>query len=105
MVYNTLENRMSLTPQDVDIIAHLTRLALPTAHKAQYLEQLTAVLDYAHMLNDLDLAGILPTAHAIAQENVMGEDVVAPSLTLDEVLFNAPQHVQNQFRIQSVLDE
>jgi aspartyl-tRNA(Asn)/glutamyl-tRNA(Gln) amidotransferase subunit C len=96
---------MSLTPQDVEKIAHLARLELTPAEKAQYLEQLTAVLDYAEMLNELDLDGIQPTAHAIAQENVMREDAAAPGLTIDEVLFNAPKQAQNQFLIQSVLDE
>ena len=96
---------MSLTPQDVEKIAHLARLELTPAEKAQYLEQLTAVLDYAEMLNDLNLDGIEPTAHAIAQENVMGEDIVASGLAIDDVLFNAPKQAQNQFLIQSVLDE
>lgn len=96
---------MSLTPQDVEKIANLARLELTPAEKAQYLEQLTAVLDYAEMLNELDLEGVAPTAHAIAQENVMREDVATPGLTIDEVLFNAPKQAQNQFLIQSVLDE
>lgn len=96
---------MSLTQKDVEKIAHLARLELTHAEKAQYLEQLSAILNYAEMLNELDLDGIEPTAHAIAQENVMGEDVVASALTIDEVLFNAPKQAQNQFLIQSVLDE
>ncbi|MBK6325276.1 MAG: Asp-tRNA(Asn)/Glu-tRNA(Gln) amidotransferase subunit GatC [Chloroflexi bacterium] len=96
---------MSLTLQDVEKIAHLARLELTRAEKAQYLEQLSAILDYADMLNELDLEGIEPTAHAIAQQNIMRDDVVMPSLPLDDVLFNAPQQAQNQFLIQSVLDE
>ena len=96
---------MSLTQQDVEKIAHLARLELTHAEKAQYLEQLTAILDYAEMLNELDLDGIEPTAHAIAQQNVMREDAAAPGLAIDEVLFNAPKQAQNQFLIQSVLDE
>lgn len=96
---------MSLTPQDVEKIANLARLELTHAEKAQYLEQLSAILDYAEMLTELDLDGIAPTAHAIAQENIMREDVAVPGLTIDEVLFNAPKQAQNQFLIQSVLDE
>jgi aspartyl-tRNA(Asn)/glutamyl-tRNA(Gln) amidotransferase subunit C len=96
---------MSLTPQDVEKIAHLARLELTAAEKAQYLEQLTAILDYADMLNDLNLDGIEPTAHAIPQQNIMREDTAVPGLSIDEVLFNAPQRAQNQFLIQSVLDE
>ncbi|MBP6472010.1 MAG: Asp-tRNA(Asn)/Glu-tRNA(Gln) amidotransferase subunit GatC [Chloroflexi bacterium] len=96
---------MSLTLQDVEKIAHLARLELTHAEKAQYLKQLSAILDYADMLNELDLEGIEPTAHAIAQQNILRDDVVTPSLPLDDVLFNAPQQAQNQFLIQSVLDE
>ncbi|MCZ7670654.1 MAG: Asp-tRNA(Asn)/Glu-tRNA(Gln) amidotransferase subunit GatC [Chloroflexi bacterium] len=96
---------MALTPQDVEKIAHLARLELTPTEKTEYLAQLTAILEYADMLNELDLEGIEPTVHAVAQQNVMGEDVVTPGLTLDEVLFNAPQQAQNQFLIQSVLDE
>ncbi|MFO7682127.1 MAG: Asp-tRNA(Asn)/Glu-tRNA(Gln) amidotransferase subunit GatC [Chloroflexota bacterium] len=96
---------MSLTLQDVEKIAHLARLELTHAEKAQYLEQLSAILDYAEMLNELDLDGIAPTAHAIPQENVMREDIAEPGLPIDEVLFNAPRQAQNQFLIQSVLDE
>jgi aspartyl-tRNA(Asn)/glutamyl-tRNA(Gln) amidotransferase subunit C len=99
------EKNMSLTQEDVEKIAHLARLELTDAEKAQYLEQLTAVLDYADMLNELDLADILPTAHAIVQHNVMREDVVQPSLPIEDVLFNAVKHAQNQFRIQAVLDD
>lgn len=96
---------MSLTLQDVEKIAHLARLELTQDEKVQYLEQLTAILAYAEMLNELDLEGIEPTAHAVAQQNVMRDDVAAPSLPIEDVLFNAPQQAQNQFLIQSVLEE
>ncbi len=96
---------MALTLADVEKIAHLARLELTTEEKELYLKQLTAVLDYADMLNELDLTGISPTAHAIAQQNVLREDHIKPSLPIDETLFNAPQQAQNQFLIQSVLEE
>lgn len=96
---------MSLTLEEVEKIAHLARLELSAAQKSQYLEQLTAILGYAAMLNDLDRDDIPPTAHAVAQQNVMRLDLIEPSLPVDEVLFNAPQQAQNQFLIQPVLDE
>ena len=96
---------MALTLADVEKIAHLARLELTAKEKQLYLEQLTAVLDYADMLNELGLTGISPTAHAIAQQNVLRQDIIKPSLPTDETLFNAPQQTQNQFLIQSVLEE
>lgn len=96
---------MALTLADVEKIAHLARLELTDAEKAQYQEQLSAVLEYAERLTELDLEGIPPTAHAVAQENVMRPDVIEPSLAIDEVLFNAPQQKNGQFLIQPVLEE
>jgi aspartyl-tRNA(Asn)/glutamyl-tRNA(Gln) amidotransferase subunit C len=94
-----------LTLEDVEKIAHLARLELTVAEKLLYREQLSAVLDYAAMLNELDIENVPPSAHAVEQKNVMRNDVVEPSLPIDEVLFNAPQQAENQFLIQAVLDE
>jgi aspartyl-tRNA(Asn)/glutamyl-tRNA(Gln) amidotransferase subunit C len=96
---------MSLTLADVEKIAHLARLDLTDEEKARYREQLSAVLDYAARLNELDLDGIPPTTHAVARQNVMRDDIAEASLPVDDVLFNAPQQAQDQFLIQSVLDE
>jgi len=96
---------MSLTLADVEKIANLARMELTEAEKAQYLEQLTAVLDYAERLNELEIDDVPPTAHAISRQNVMRDDVVTPSLPTEEALFNAPQQAQNQFVVQAILDE
>jgi aspartyl-tRNA(Asn)/glutamyl-tRNA(Gln) amidotransferase subunit C len=96
---------MSLILADVEKIAHLARLELTEAEKQQYLGQLSAILHYAERLNELDLTDILPTSHAIAQQNIMRPDVAEPSLPLDDLLFNAPQQKENQFVVQAVLDD
>jgi aspartyl-tRNA(Asn)/glutamyl-tRNA(Gln) amidotransferase subunit C len=96
---------MQLTRQDVERIAYLARLELTEAEKAQYQEQLSAVLNYAERLNELELTGIPPTTHAVTRHNIVREDVVEPSLPPEETLFNAPQQAQEQFLIQSVLEE
>lgn len=96
---------MSLTRQEVEKIAHLARLALTEAQITEYQEQLSAVLDYADMLNELDLSDVEPTAHAITRQNVIRADEVKPSLPVEEALANAQQSKQDQFYIQSVLSE
>ncbi len=96
---------MSLSQEDVAKIAHLARLDLSDEALAVYQEQLSAVLAYAEMLNELDLEGVEPTSHAVAQQNVMRNDEIRPSLTIEDVLGNTSNHQQNQFLIQTVLDE
>jgi aspartyl-tRNA(Asn)/glutamyl-tRNA(Gln) amidotransferase subunit C len=95
---------MPLSTEDVEKIAALARLKLTPEEKALYQEQLSAVLDYAERLNQLEIEDVPPTASAVSLKNVMREDVVDPSLASSDVLFNAPQHALNQFQIKAVLD-
>lgn len=96
---------MALTIEDVEKVARLARLHLTDEEVVRFQEQLSAVLEHVEMLSELDLTGVAPTAHAVAQENVFREDLARPSLPVEEVLYNAPRHTQQQFLIQTVLDE
>jgi len=95
---------MTLSREDVTKIAHLARLALTDEELAHYQSQLSAMLDYAARLNELDLTGVPPSTHAAGRRNVLREDVIAPSLASDDALFNAAAAADGQFLIQSVLD-
>ena len=95
---------MTLTLQDVEKIAALARLELSQEEKETYQEQLSAILEYAARLNLLDIEDVAPTTSTVALQNIMREDVVEPSLSLEDVLFNAPDSSQNQFLIQAVLN-
>lgn len=95
---------MSLSLADVTKVASLARLELTPAEMQQYQEQLSAILDAVDHLSELDLDQVPPTARAVAQQNIWRDDLVTPSLPIDEVLFNAPEQAENQFLIQAVLD-
>jgi aspartyl-tRNA(Asn)/glutamyl-tRNA(Gln) amidotransferase subunit C len=95
---------MPLSSEDVEKIALLARLKLTPEEKALYQEQLSAVLDYAERLNQLDIEDVPPTASAVSLQNVMRDDAVEPSLARRDVLYNAPKHALNQFQIKAVLD-
>ena len=96
---------MALTQAEVENIAQLARLTLTDEEKSLYQGQLSAVLAYAERLNELELDGVEPTSYAVPRENIMREDVARPPLPVEEVLFNAPQRANNQFLIQTVLDD
>ncbi len=96
---------MALTAEEVRKVADLARLHLSETEVEAYREQLSSVLAYVEQLNELDLEGVPPTAHAVGQENVWREDEARPSLPLEEVLLNAPAQAQDQFLIQPVLGD
>jgi aspartyl-tRNA(Asn)/glutamyl-tRNA(Gln) amidotransferase subunit C len=80
-----------LSRSDVEHVAHLARLGL-TADELSLLEgQLNHILDQYAKLAEIDTEAIPPTAQTIELENILRDDVVTPSLSVDEVLRNAPE--------------
>ena len=94
-----------ITHEDVDHIAKLARLDLTDAEKEKYQGTLASILDYVNKLDDLDLDDVPPTAHAVAQQNVMRDDVVNSTLPVEKALANASQSKDDQFAIQAVFED
>lgn len=94
----------SITVKDVEQVAALARLALSDEEKAKFAEQLGAILRYVEKLNELDTDGVEPTSHVLPLANVMREDEPRPSWPREQVLANAPDEENGQFRVPSVLE-
>lgn len=95
---------MSLTQKEVEHIAQLARLELTEDEKARYREQLSDILDYAARLQALDTSAISPTSTILATRAPLRPDEPAASLDVKNVLRNAPQTEDNQFRVPPVLE-
>lgn len=95
---------MALTREEVQHVAWLARLALTEEEIEHFREHLSAILEYAHMLEEVDLSDVSPTATVLPMRNVMREDEVQPSLPRDLVLANAPDAHEGYFRVRAVLD-
>lgn len=94
----------TLTLADVEKIANLARLELTEEEKVKYQKQLSAVLTYVEHLNELELEDVPPTIHAVAQQNILRDDVVTFNLPPAEALANSAKQAQNQFAIQAVFE-
>ncbi|PLX28809.1 Asp-tRNA(Asn)/Glu-tRNA(Gln) amidotransferase GatCAB subunit C [Candidatus Parcubacteria bacterium] len=69
---------MKLTKPQVEHIAKLARLELNEAEIAMYAEQLSAVLDYVDMLEEVDTSGVGETCQVTGLEDVVrGDEVVS----------------------------
>jgi aspartyl-tRNA(Asn)/glutamyl-tRNA(Gln) amidotransferase subunit C len=95
---------MTLTLEEVEHIARLARLELSAAEKERFRAQLSAILEYAARLQQIDTSGIAPTASVLPARSVLRADVSAPGLTNAELLANAPAVEQDQFRVPPVLE-
>ena len=95
---------MKLTRDQVLHIAELAKLGLTEEETELFCEQLSEILDYASMLNQLDTASIPPTAQAIRRVNVVRDDIICPSLSPEEALANAPQRRDDLFLVKPILE-
>ena len=95
---------MPLTKEEVEHIADLARLELTEEEKARYSEQLSAILDYAARLQELDTADIPPTSSVLPARSVLRADEPQPCLSLPELLRNAPLVDDRQFRVPPILE-
>lgn len=96
---------MAIQRSDVERVALLARLE-PTAEEIDRLsEELAAIVEYVDSLSQVDTDGVVPMVHAIEQTNVLRDDIVAPSLSREAALANAPLDNGVGFRVPAVLGD
>lgn len=96
---------MELTQDEVRSIAELAKLDLSDEEVALYAGQLSEVFNYFQRLQELDTSHIEPTASVLPLKNVLRPDVSGEPLTPADVVANAPDAADNQFRVRAVLGE
>ena len=95
---------MGLSKAEVEHIAELAKLGLTEEEKEIFRHQLSAILEYAQRLQELDTDAIPPTAQVVPLQNVMAPDVVRPSLPREDILANAPASQDGMFRVKAILE-
>jgi len=88
----------------LDHVASLARIELTAEEKVRFASQLGDVLAYIAQLNEVDVSGVEPTAHAFPVVNVWAADVAQPGLPVAEALRNAPQVRDNMFVVPKVVE-
>ena len=96
---------MKLSIEEVEHIAALARLSLTDAEKRQYSEQLSDILDYAARLDELNTDQIPPTASVLDINMRLREDASRPGLPPEDVLKNAAETQENQFKVPPVFGD
>lgn len=96
---------MSLTRAEVEHVARLARLSLSSEEQDQMRSQLSDILAYIEMLQEVDVTGIEPTAQVTGLSTVLRTDEITGQLRIDQVLANAPDKRDGMFRVKPVFEE
>jgi aspartyl-tRNA(Asn)/glutamyl-tRNA(Gln) amidotransferase subunit C len=89
---------------DIDYVAQLARIGLSEQERSRFRGQLEAVLGYMRKLDELELDGIEPTAHAMPIQNVWREDRSRDWDVKEMALKNAPARMQDSIQVPKIVD-
>ncbi|MCI8609425.1 MAG: Asp-tRNA(Asn)/Glu-tRNA(Gln) amidotransferase subunit GatC [Firmicutes bacterium] len=79
---------MEITKEMVSYTAGLSRIHLEEEETEEMGKALSEFLNYVEALNQLNTEGVEPLAHILLSENVMRQDVVRQSSTVEEIMEN-----------------
>ena len=94
---------MSITIEDVEKVAALSKLQFTSEEKQKLTKQLNQIVAYVEKLNELDTEEVMPTSHVIELNNVLREDKVEVWLTQEAALQNAPAKEKGYFSVPKVI--
>ena len=93
-------------PDDLklDHVANLARINLTSEEKERFSAQLNDVLAYIEQLNEVNVEGVEPTAHAFPVVNVWADDVARDGLPPEIALKNAPAQRDHMIVVPKVVE-
>jgi aspartyl-tRNA(Asn)/glutamyl-tRNA(Gln) amidotransferase subunit C len=85
-------------------VAKLARLGLSEEDINIFQGQLSVILQNIAILQEADVSGVSPTAHASRLTNIMRTDTPRPSYPPEVLLANAPDQEDNYLKVNAVLE-
>jgi aspartyl-tRNA(Asn)/glutamyl-tRNA(Gln) amidotransferase subunit C len=96
---------MTISKKDVEYVANLSRLKIPSGQIGHFTSQLADIISYIDKLKEVDLKGVQPTSHPLPLKNVFRKDEVKKSLDVEKALSTAPQKKKDFFKVPKVIEE
>lgn len=94
----------TITKEQVNHIAHLSRLEIQEDEVDGYIEKLEKVVDLFNELNSVDTENIKPTYHVLDLVNVFREDIAQEGMNREEVLKNSKETEAGQFKVPTIIE-
>jgi aspartyl-tRNA(Asn)/glutamyl-tRNA(Gln) amidotransferase subunit C len=94
---------MKITKDEVRHISLLSRLLFSDEEIEVFSKDLNSILEYVSKISELNTEDVEPTSHVVPLMNIMRDDVVKTSLTIDKVLQNAPDKEDECFKVPKII--
>ena len=95
---------MSLTPDDVQKIAHLARLAVTDEEVTAVAADLTNILDLVEQMEKVDTQGVVPMSHPLHMTQRLRTDAVTETDQRDKFQAIAPAVENGLYLVPKVIE-
>ena len=95
---------MSLTPDDVQKIAYLARLAVTEDEKNSVANDLTNILDLVEQMSQVDTTGVEPMSHPLHMTQRLRDDEVTQTNQREKFQSIAPSVENGLFLVPKVIE-
>lgn len=100
--YN-ISNMTKVSKDDIQKLADMSRISLTEAECTSLTKDITQLISYVDMLQELDAKDIEPTYSIGTLQNVWREDTVQQNLTSTQLLKATDDRVNEQIKVPKVL--
>ena len=94
-----------ITPETVEHLAELARIALTAEEIATLTGQIGAIVDSVAKVSEVATADVPATSHPIPLTNVSRPDVPGVTLTTEQALSGAPESDGSRFVVSAILGD
>jgi aspartyl-tRNA(Asn)/glutamyl-tRNA(Gln) amidotransferase subunit C len=94
-----------ITTEQVAHLANLARIDLSPDEITRLAHDLGEIVESVARVSTVATPDVPATSHPMPLTNVFREDVVVPSLTVEQALSGAPDRDGDKFRVPAILDE
>ncbi len=95
---------MSISREEVLYVANLARLRLSEEETERLSKDMSRILEYMELLNQVDTSDVEPLDHVIEVAQSFRKDEAQPPLDHEEALKNAPDADTDYFRVPRVIE-
>lgn len=85
--------------ETIEYVGILAKLELSDEEKEAAKKDMSAMLDYVDLLDELDTTGVEPMSHVFPVANVFREDIVVNGDGTDDTLANAIDKKNSAFKV------
>lgn len=95
---------MIITDEMLNKLERLAALKIPSDRKEEFKKELSEIVGFVEILDELDLSGVEAEVSTIKQSARLREDIPAKSEVIKDILKHAPKAYETYFEVPKIIE-